>query len=245
MTRDEVEVQDRVAHLYEECRYEKPYARAYHDWWNRKLLSMVDCTGNVLDAGCGTGILGDILAGKASSHVGMDISHVALRDFAKARIHLLTRGDAQQLPYGDGSFDTVVGRSLLHHLPDPQRAIDEIARVLKPGGELVVVDTNRSILTALPRWVANHGEHFSDDHQNMSYSDLSAMVATRFEIKTVYFFGFFAYPIGFPDILDIGRFLPMATTVTRLLIGLDAVLSRIPFVRRLAWGVMIMGRKKG
>ena len=47
------------------------------------------------------------------------------------------RADAESLPFGDGSFDLVLGHAVLHHLPDLERAFTEFHRVLKPGGRIV------------------------------------------------------------------------------------------------------------
>jgi ubiquinone/menaquinone biosynthesis C-methylase UbiE len=51
--------------------------------------------------------------------------------------------DAKRLPYPDGAFRTVVSNSILHHVPDPERAIAEMRRVLAPGGVLFVRDLVR------------------------------------------------------------------------------------------------------
>jgi SAM-dependent methyltransferase len=46
----------------------------------------------------------------------------------------LRAADAEHLPYADGTFDLVVGHAVLHHLPEPERALEEMHRVLRPGG---------------------------------------------------------------------------------------------------------------
>lgn len=59
-------------------------------------------------------------------------------------------GDAQKLPFADASFDRVVSTCLLHHLPDAERALTEIRRVLRPGGEFgVEMPTDPGILNRM------------------------------------------------------------------------------------------------
>src|ERR1700754_3773035 len=48
------------------------------------------------------------------------------------------KGDALELPYADGTFDCVIASEILEHVPEDGRAISELARVLKPGGELAI-----------------------------------------------------------------------------------------------------------
>jgi 2-polyprenyl-6-hydroxyphenyl methylase/3-demethylubiquinone-9 3-methyltransferase len=90
----------------------------------------------LLDVACGAGLLGPYLE-KGWRHVGLDLSQLSLR---QARDHGLTpvRADALNLPFADGSFDCVVAGEALEHLPDLEQACEELARVLVPGGTLVV-----------------------------------------------------------------------------------------------------------
>ena len=118
--RTEIDTQDHVSDFYEEQRYKRPYARIYHDWWTQKMLSFVSCKGRVLDNGCGTGILSEAMPREGIELIGLDISHNMLQHASK-RIERLVLGDSQRLPFADGAFDLVVGRSLLHHLPDPAK----------------------------------------------------------------------------------------------------------------------------
>lgn len=104
----------------------------------------------VLDIGIGTGFLalGAVRAvGKTGKVIGVDISEAMLN---KAKENLskkgladrveLRIGDAENVPLEDGSVDVTIGNMILHHCPNPQRAIIEMARVLKPGGRLVISD---------------------------------------------------------------------------------------------------------
>jgi phosphatidylethanolamine/phosphatidyl-N-methylethanolamine N-methyltransferase len=102
--------------------------------------------GRILDVGVGTGIS---LAQYSSRNriVGVDLSEPMLRR-AKARIrrhHLahvetLAVMDAERLGFADAFFDVVVAQFVITAVPDPEAALDEFARVVKPGGEIVLVN---------------------------------------------------------------------------------------------------------
>jgi ubiquinone/menaquinone biosynthesis C-methylase UbiE len=240
--RSEIATQDHVAAFHEEKRYSKEYARYYHDWWTRKLLSFASPEGRILDNGCGTGILFEALPDRRYNIVGLDIS-ARMLSYARQRAKNLVLGDSQELPFRNESYDLVVGRSLLHHLPDPYMGVKEMARVLKKGGKMVVVDTNASFLSALPRYFARRSEHFSDEHRNMQARHLVKMIGDFFHIDIVYYFGYLAYPIGFPDIIDIGGHIPRPVAITKILTKLDSLISSVPLVRTQSWGIMIKGKK--
>lgn len=154
ISNDEVAVQDRVATWYEENRYRNPWSRAYHQWLNDVVVSQVDVVGRILDNGCGVGHLLHRL--READITGIDLSPEMIVIASRYDDRVLL-ADSQYLPFADASFDTVIARGLLHHLPDPERGLSEMARVLRPGGEVVTIDTNRSLLSALPRAIASRG----------------------------------------------------------------------------------------
>jgi SAM-dependent methyltransferase len=97
-----------------------------------------------LEIGAGTGYFSLNLAqaGVVQEATCTDISPGMVRTLATnaARLGLdvrAARADAESLPFADESFDLVLGHAVLHHLPDLQRAFDEFARVLRPGGRIV------------------------------------------------------------------------------------------------------------
>jgi ArsR family transcriptional regulator len=99
-----------------------------------------------LDLGTGTGRILELVAPRASRAVGIDLNGEMLT-VARARIeraalnHVqVRRGDLFQVPYGDNSFDLITVHQVLHYLEDPSAAVAEAARVLKPGGRLVIAD---------------------------------------------------------------------------------------------------------
>jgi ubiquinone/menaquinone biosynthesis C-methylase UbiE len=101
--------------------------------------------GRALELGAGTGYFAlNLLAdGVITQATATDISAgmLALLKGNAERLGLdieTVRSDAESLPFADASFDLVIGHAVLHHLPDPARALRECFRVLVPGGTLVV-----------------------------------------------------------------------------------------------------------
>jgi ubiquinone/menaquinone biosynthesis C-methylase UbiE len=99
---------------------------------------------DVLEVGCGIGsdALGFVESGAVYS--GIDFSPTAV-DIARKRLAAcgykpdVVQADATRLPFSDGSFDLVYSMGVLHHIPDVEKAVEEIERVLRPGGEAIVM----------------------------------------------------------------------------------------------------------
>jgi ubiquinone/menaquinone biosynthesis C-methylase UbiE len=236
-------VQDSVAVHYEAQRYRLAYAACYHAWWMDEMIAMASVLrpgSTVLDDGCGTGHLIERLSD--AKVIGLDLSNGMLRQ-ARKRSSCLVQGDSQRLPLPDAQFDLVIARSLLHHLPDPRRGIAEIYRVLKPGGQVVVADTNRSLLNTLPRKLAYRSEHFSEGHQNLDRREYLTWLERYFRVERVRYFGYLAYPFGFPDMMGALRFIPFPVPLVKGLIRIDNVLARIPALRVQSWGIMVVGSR--
>ena len=103
--------------------------------------------GSVLEIGAGTGffIINLALAGVFdgtelhASDISEGMLAVCKRNGEEHGLQIHTQqGDAEALPYDDDSFDLVIGHAFIHHLPVPGKAIQEMFRVLKPGGRLVI-----------------------------------------------------------------------------------------------------------
>lgn len=100
----------------------------------------------VLDLGTGTGRMLELLAPRAQRAVGIDQSP-AMLNLARTRLEnagirnvQLRQGDLYALPVERDGYDLVIVHQVLHYLDDPARALREAARVLRPGGRIVVVD---------------------------------------------------------------------------------------------------------
>jgi len=98
----------------------------------------------VLELGCGTGLFSRQFAATGCRLTAIDVSPELLA----AASEKVTAGgatfmvaDAEDVPFGDGDFDAVIGSSVLHHL-DIDRALAEIRRVLRPGGRMAFAEPN-------------------------------------------------------------------------------------------------------
>lgn len=91
----------------------------------------------LLDLACGGGLLAPAAARLGYRHVGVDVTESALR-IAAARGVGVVRGDVARLPVADAVADVVLAGEILEHVPDPAVVVTEAARVLRPGGTLLL-----------------------------------------------------------------------------------------------------------
>jgi SAM-dependent methyltransferase len=123
---------------------------------HRIALRMLSLTAGerVLDVGCGPGNFTRIFAGAVADGlvVGLDASRTMLAHAVRethAENVVYMRGDASTLPFRDASFDAVCCYAALYLIERPMRAVDEIARVLAPGGRVALLSScNRGPLPA-------------------------------------------------------------------------------------------------
>ena len=150
----------------------------------RRLLPTTG-VGDLLDVGTGTGRMLEVFGPRVGRALGVDLSHDML---AVARVNLersglknlaLRKGDMYQLDFPDASFDAVSIHQVLHFADDPARALAEAARVLRPGGHLVVADFAPHDLEVLRR------DH---EHRRLGFGDSQVcewFEATYLKIKEI------------------------------------------------------------
>lgn len=113
-----------------------------HRQWRRVLLDRVDVKAGerALDCACGTGEVALALAAAGADVVGTDVCEPMLVQARKKGSVRFETADVQALPYDDATFDVVTIAWGIRNVSDPQLAIKEMARVLKPGGRLGVLE---------------------------------------------------------------------------------------------------------
>ncbi|HEV3203590.1 MAG TPA: class I SAM-dependent methyltransferase [Gemmataceae bacterium] len=109
----------------------------------------------ILDAGCGNGRYTQFLLHQADPDAfltGFDYSQKML-ERARNRLHsdraTQVAADLTRLPYADAGFDAIICGWVLEHLPDPRPGLQELARVLRPGGKLLLLATEDTLSGAL------------------------------------------------------------------------------------------------
>ncbi len=118
-------------------------AGGFNPTWQRHVAAYEQCAhflgaeGPVLDLGCGIGHSHRLLAPRET--IGVDVDAAALADQDRE-----TRvADMRALPFEEGRFASVLAVQSIEHVPDPERVLDEVVRVLRPGGVAVLVTPNR------------------------------------------------------------------------------------------------------
>lgn len=116
-----------------------PFQVHLHEQRYAKALSETRPTDDLLEIGTGLGVFSSRIAPTVATYRGIEYDAIACAA-AKTRVadpESITQGDAQALQFPDSSFDAVICLEVLEHLPDYRKALDEIARVLRPGGRLI------------------------------------------------------------------------------------------------------------
>ncbi|MCW2965298.1 MAG: class SAM-dependent methyltransferase [Actinomycetia bacterium] len=109
----------------------------------------------ILEVGCGWGELAQWVRRETGAEVAaLDLSP-RMVELARERGVDAIVGDVQELPFADGEFDVAVAAWMLYHVPDLDRGIAELARILRPGGRLVVATNSRFHLLELRELVGS------------------------------------------------------------------------------------------
>ncbi len=102
--------------------------------------------GKVIDIGCGTGEMLEVLRAHQLQAFGLDFSFKMLEAIANSSLEYsfpLINGEIEALPFHEESFDGVICAGVIEYLNEDQKALKEIARILKPGGFAIITLSNR------------------------------------------------------------------------------------------------------
>lgn len=128
--------------------------------WVFDTLEQLPQEARVLELGCGPGYLWSACTGRIPPGWVITLSDLSEGMLLAAWRNLVITGrafkyeqmDAQSIPYPDGTFDIVIANHMLFHVPNRPKALGEIRRVLKPGGQLVATTVGRQHLKEMSAW---------------------------------------------------------------------------------------------
>lgn len=207
-----------------------------------RLLGLSSLRGkNILDAGCGPGTYGIMLALKGNHVTGVEISPDAVavaneRAADKGADFTARVGDLESLPFPDNTFDVCFCGWVLHHFPDIDTAVGELARVLKPGGAIAFAEPNESNLAVrfsrfiedlplLRTWVLHEGW----DTPNRTINRHTTYLASLKKHGIVNIDLFSSFPGGLPPLP------PRSNKGIRGLLSLAAIKVLVRTRRSLFW----------
>lgn len=151
----------------------------WYEHWHRYHYALPLAAGrDVLDVACGAGYGSALLAGRARSVCGVDrslqaVAHAAAAYRDVARAHFVA-GDCGALPFAPASFDMVVTFETVEHITAQEQFLDEVVRVLRPDGLLVLSSPNRPVYS--PGGASTNPFHARE----LDHDELALLLAPRF-----------------------------------------------------------------
>ena len=122
--------------------FENVYNRKVYKGTGIKVAEFIDEIDSVLECACGTGAITEEIAKKAQMVLATDFAEGMLkRASKKCRKYSnvsFRQEDITDIKSGDNTFDKVVAGNVIHLLPEPEKALNELLRVVKPGGKVII-----------------------------------------------------------------------------------------------------------
>jgi ubiquinone/menaquinone biosynthesis C-methylase UbiE len=255
--RAQIELHRKVAKDYHRARRHLVGTRLFNDYWDSEIDKWLpkDRSLRVLDNMCGTGIFLGSLSKRYSFVVGADISFDMLsQSDAEVRPALkgLVCADTERLPFKADSFDLVNIRGAIHHVNPLSAALNEIHRILKPGGLLILSEPcdDFVVVRKMREMMYRRMDAFGDGEKTFLSGELiQALRTSGFTVQGTKRFGFVAYAVlGYPDVVPALEFvhrLPLAKLLSRCLIGVDKLLSKTPGLKNCSLVVFVASQKAG
>jgi SAM-dependent methyltransferase len=231
---------DELAVTYE---HPEPYKRFFYGTRARAVLRALDARPGeeILEVGCGSGHYTRELAALGAKVTATEYTPSALAQAQRnvGEVAEFRLEDAQSLSFADATFDKVLLSEVIEHVPRPERAIAEAARVLRPGGVLAVSTPSRfsplNVAYGLKRRIRRYA--FNEHLHEFTPGTFRRLLERHLEVESVEFANFvLAYPVD-------ELYLRLRSPALGLLERVERGLARVPLLRRLGWTMIARARK--
>jgi SAM-dependent methyltransferase len=222
--------------------YEAERHHGYHRLIDELELELVRKYGegkDVFEAGCGTGLLLKEAAAFARRAVGLDLSRGMLEP-ARARGLRVVQGSLTEVPLPSASFDLVYSMKVLAHVPPIERAVAELARLVRPGGHLLLEFYNPWSLRALAKRLGGPGAIAAGTTEKDVYTRYDTTAQARAYLPPdVEFVGVRGVRVVTPT-SSVFKLAPLG----RLFAWAEHAACDAPFLRELGGFLVVIARKR-
>ena len=170
---------DKISPLYD--LFEKIYNGKVYSGTGAKVAEFIEPSDTVLECACGTGAISVSIAPKCRRLIATDFAAGMLRQAAKKCRKfgnvIFRRADITVLKCQDNRFDKVVAGNVIHLLPNPEQALHELERVVKPGGRIIIptyINMSKGTGTAAVKFITLLGADFKRQFDLASYKQFFA-----------------------------------------------------------------------
>ena len=170
---------DKISPLYD--LFEKVYNGKVYSGTGAKVAEFIEPNDTVLECACGTGAISVSIAPKCRRLIATDFAAGMLRQAAKKcrkfENVVFRRADIMALKCKDNRFDKAVAGNVIHLLPNPEQALHELERVVKPGGRIIIptyINMSKGTGTAAVKFITLLGADFKRQFDLESYKQFFA-----------------------------------------------------------------------
>jgi len=170
---------DKISPLYD--LFEKVYNGKVYSGTGAKVAEFIEPSDTVLECACGTGAISVSIAPKCRRLIATDFAVGMLRQAEKKcrkfENVVFRKADITHLKCKDNRFDKVVAGNVIHLLPNPELALHELERVVKPGGRIIIptyINMSKGTGTAAVKFITLLGADFKRQFDLESYKQFFA-----------------------------------------------------------------------
>jgi ubiquinone/menaquinone biosynthesis C-methylase UbiE len=228
-------------------RFYPPSFRGMYDRFSDVIHEYVRAGDTMLDAGCGSGRVFQYrfnAAQRPRLMAGVDVTD---EPRANRNIDAAARADLARLPFGDAVFDIAISSHVAEHLTQPERVFGELARVLKPGGRLLILTPNRWHYVTVSSALLPH--HFHVKFNQWRGVDAHDIFPTVYRANTARRLRSLYERAGF-EVERLEQFetepeyLAFSTPTYALGVAYERLVNRVGLLRSLRVNLLTVGRKR-